>query len=601
MPRRTRRLIVSGLVIVVLVIAFKVVAPFLISSSVVRESMERAVAEWTGHDVTIAGTPDIRFWPEPRITLRDITIRRKTDQGERLLGHVARLSAAFDLMEAILGRPEFQDFRMTNPEIHVLREPDGRLDWANDGLLSRAVRGAKADGEGQALAADADARMGDVRISDGIFELTDVASGRVMRFEAVNGTVDWPWLSRGLEIKAQALFNKHQLSIDMDSTQPLLLLSGRNGDAAWTVKSDLFNGHFDGTADLASNAFLSGAAELSVPDLPAVLAWSGISLAGADRLKSLSLSAKLIANDDVLRFDNLSLGLNDSKATGILDLVLPSGRRPRLTGTLAFDRMDLSGILTAIAPRAIGAASPSDSLRAGTELDLRLSAQQARLGPFQLAEAAISIMNTPDQSRVDIADSDFEGGRLTGRISTLRGSETGAIGLRFAVQNADFGNIVKELGLSGPLPAARGTLDVSLDIDRPLTLEAWRNAKGNIRFRADHGLLPGINVAAIRKLATQKPYFPLSEAGNGSFEFNDIDISADLANGSADIRDGKIVGANDTISLSGVIPYASNSLSLSASVKPNVENATTTPLMTFIGGSWPNPVIWPISQSSALP
>ncbi len=367
------------------------------------------------------------------------------------------------------------------------------------------------------------------------------------------------------------------------------------------MTSDLFHGQFRGIANLAAHAFLSGDAELTVPDLSAAMNWAGVNFAGIERLKSFSVNTRLVTNDDILRFDNLSLGLNDAKVTGILDLLLPPDKPPRLTGTLAFDRMDLSATLAAVAPRAMGDTSQGNARLAGLELDLRLSAQQATLGRFQLSEAAVSIMNVGDQSRIDIADSDFETGRLTGRIATVKGGAAGAVALRLAVQDADFGNIVKELGLAGPLPAARGSLDLSLDVDRPLEPEAWRNAKGTLRFRAERGSLSGVNLAGIRQLAAQKPYFPLSDAGTGSLEFDHIDIAANLADGSADIREGKIIGATETLTLSGVIPYINNSLALSATVEPVTPAATAAPLMVFIGGSWPNPVIWPVSQTSPKP
>jgi len=596
--RRSRRVLIGSIIALCLFSLFQLVAPFLISSTVVRESMERAVAEWTGHDVEIDGTPDIRFWPEPRITLREITIRKQAEDGERVLGRVARLSASFDLLQALVGQPEFKDFRLTDPEIYVLREADGRLDWANDGLLSRAVRDVQPDGSGQVLAADDDARMGDVRISNGLFEVSDIVSGRITRLQSINGTLDWPWLSRRLELKADANFNGKALTLDMSSTQPLLLLSGKSGNLSGTMTSVLFHGQFQGVANLAANAFLSGDAELTVPDLAAAMNWAGMNFTGVERLKSFSLKTRLVTNDSILRFDNLSLGLNDAKATGILDLMLLPDRPARLTGTLAFDRMDLSAALAAIAPRALGDTSRTSGQLADLELDLRLSAQQAMLGRFMLSEAAVSVMNVGDQSRIDIADSDFETGRLTGRIATVKGGTAGAVALRLAIQDADFGNIVKELGLAGPLPAARGSLDLSLDIDRPLEPEAWRNAKGALRFRAERGSLSGVNLAGIRQLAAQKPYFPLSDAGSGSLEFDHIDISANLADGSADIREGRITGATETLTLSGVIPYINNSLALSATV---AAAAGTPPLMVFIGGSWPNPVIWPVSQTPAKP
>ena len=598
LSRRIRGLLIGVLTGLGLFALFQIIAPFLISSSLVRAGMEQAVAEWTGHDVTIEGSPDIRFWPKPRITLRDITIRKPVDGRERVLGRVARLSASFDLLQTLIGQPEFKDFRLTDPQISVLREPDGRLDWANDGLLSRAVREAKPNASGQQLAADADAPMGEVRITNGILEISEVSSGRTLRFTAIDGDLNWPWLSRGVEIKAKGEINGRKISVDFNSTQPLLLLAGRSGNASGAIVSELFQGRFQGVANLATHAFLSGDAELTIPDLPTVMAWSGVNFAGAERIKRLSLNARLVTNDNTLRFENLSLGLNDDKATGILDLMVPEDRLPRLTGTLAFDRLDLSGILDVLTPAA-DEASKNNNLQTGIEFDLRLSAEQAVLGPLHLSQAAISVLDTPHQSRVDIVDSDFETGRLTGRLATAGIDRQDEMALHIAVQGADFGNIIKNLGLGGPLPMTHGSLDLSLNIRRPINPQAWREAEGNFRLRGGEGFLPGINIASVRQLATQKQYFSLSEASNGNLQFDSIDLAARIAHGSAEIHDGKITGSDGTLAISGVVPYASNGLALSATIRPAADDPAQ--LTVFIGGSWPNPVIWPVSETAPKP
>jgi AsmA protein len=598
LSRRIRNLLIGALAGLGLFALFQIVAPFLISSTLVRAGMEEAVAEWTGHDVTIEGSPDIRFWPEPRITLRDITIRKPVDGGKRVLGRVARLSASFDLLQTLIGQPEFKDFRLTDPQIYVLREPDGRLDWTNDGLLSRAVREAKPDANGQLLAADADAPMGEVRITNGTLEISDVSSGRTARFAAIEGDLHWPWLSRGMEIKARGELNGRKLSVDFNSAQPLLLLAGGSGNASGTIVSDIFQGRFQGVASLATHAFLSGDAELTIPDLATVMAWSGVNFPGAERIKRLSLSAHLVTNENTLRFENLSLGLNEDKATGILDLMLPANRLPRLTGTLAFDRLDLSGIVDALTPAA-DEANNNSNVQTGIEFDLRLSAEHAMLGPLRLSEAAVSVLDTPTQSRVDIVDSDFETGRLTGRLATAAVDRQDEVALHIAVQGADFGNVIKNLGLGGPLPVTRGSLDLSLNLRRPITSQAWRDAEGHLRFRGEKGFLPGVDIAGVRQLATQKPYFSLSEAGSGNLEFDSVDLSARITNGSAEIDDGKINGSDGTLTISGVVPYASNSLALSATVHPAPQDPAQ--LTVFIGGSWPNPVIWPVSQTAPKP
>ncbi len=595
--RRWRRVIVVLAIVLTVFLVFQAVAPSLVSSSLVRENMERAVARWTGHSVSIGGATDIRFWPKPRITLRDVTVRKGLEDGsQRVLAHVGQLSAGFDLLEALQGKPQFRDFRLTEAQIFVVRDPSGRLDWANDGLLSQAVRKVEASRGQQTLEAASDAEVGDVKIRNGMLEITNQTDGRKIRLDGIEGSLDWPMLSGGLRLLGQANIKGRSLDLDIATPQPLLLLSGRSADATVKVRSQLVTASFSGLTNLASQGFLSGNAEVSVTDLPALLKWADMDLAAAAGINALSLQARVVGSENAMRLEDLSLGLNGIEATGILDLTMPEGKRPRITGTLATGTIDLSPLLGTIGPSLREGDKEAGRLQTSLELDVRLSAQQATIGPFQFYDMALGVMSIGEQSRLDILDSSFESGRLTGRLATVKGGPEGALALRLMVRDADFSEIIQRLQLKGPLPASRGSIDISVDVARPLTAATWRNAKGSVHFTGEAGGLAGVDLASIRTLATQRPYFALSETAGAALEYQSIDLTAELSGGSAEIKKGQITTATETISLAGIVPYVNNSLALSATIHP-VGNTQAASEGLFIGGSWPDPVIWPLPQT----
>ncbi|OHV75792.1 hypothetical protein LCM4573_14020 [Rhizobium sp. LCM 4573] len=590
--RRVRLLLYAALAIAGILLVVQIVAPFLISITVVRGSMERAVAEWTGHEVSIGGSPEVRFWPEPQITLSDVTITREDARSKRLLARIDKLSASFELYPALLGRIVFEDIELTRPSVFVIRDREGRLDWANDGLLSAAVRQA-ASANANTIPADLDARVGDVTVENGNLELLDLSSNRSFRLNAINGELRWPRLSQPARIQGSTQLNGRAASFDLNSAQPLLLLSGRDAAAAGSLQSDLISGRMNGTANLAAYSFLAGSFDVAVPDVPTFTTWSGIEIPGAEQVKSLAMKARLGISGDVLRFEDLSLAVNEGRATGILDLALPSGGRPRLTGTLAFDKLDFSSMLAAIPPRTLLDGPPADgditALHRSAEFDLRLSAQEAALGPFMLGDAAVSVLKTGDETRLDIADSDFEAGTLTGRLTSAKDGFSSGAALRLSIQNADFSSIARRLNLSGPLPSARGSLELSFSLEKPMGTASWEDARGQMRFTAGPGTIPGVNLAALRQLASSKNYFPLSEASGDDLDFDRMEVAATFAGGSAELQRAEIANAAETLSFSGVVPYVDNSLALSANI---TAAGTEAPNFTFfIGGSWPSPVI----------
>ena len=596
-----RRLLLAVSGALVLLSIFQIVGPFLVSTIMVRESMERAVQQWTGHQVTIEGTPEITFWPEARITLRDVTVRKPGGDGGRMLAKVSTLSASFELAEALSGQPEFEDFRLTDAEFHVLRAPDGKLDWAGEGLLTRAVREARADGSGQIMPPEYDAPISRVGIVNGTLEVLDTASGRTLRFSAINGAVDWPWLSDGVKLTAEADFNGRRFSADLATMQPLLLLAGKSSSVSGALKSELISGRFDGIANLATHAFLSGDVELTSHHLTEALEWAGLSIDVPERFAQLSLDAHVVSNEDFVRFESLNLRVGDTSATGILDLVLSENGPPRLAGTLALDEADLASMVSVITAPDEQDGTSAAGVAADMELDIRLSARRASLGRVSLTDVAVSVTRSADHSRLDIADSVFANGRLTGRVATSRSDGTGGIALRASLQNVDFGGLIHEFGLPGPLPRAHGSIELSLEMKGPLTVASWREGVGSIHLRAGPGSLRGGGLDSLRALAAEKPYFPLSQAGDDDLEFDSIDVVAALDGGFAEIREGTIVSGTETVKLSGVVPYAATGLALSASVEATRPNAETAPFILFIGGSWPDPIIWPVTRTQAQP
>ena len=61
---------------IIVSIALRAVAPYLVSSSVVRSAIASSITAWVGHEVSIDDVADIRFWPQPEITLTGIKVTR---------------------------------------------------------------------------------------------------------------------------------------------------------------------------------------------------------------------------------------------------------------------------------------------------------------------------------------------------------------------------------------------------------------------------------------------------------------------------------------------------------------------------------------------
>lgn len=602
LPAVARTTGVILLTVLIVFAVFRATAPFLISSNLVRSGIERALSEWTGYRAQIEGDPTLDFWPTPRVTLNQVTIREPQKNG-KVLGHVDSLSADFSLWSAIRGHARFHEFHFLRPILYIRRDENGLFDWTNEGRLSKAIEQAEAtSGQGITIRKDQDADIGMLTIEDGSVEMVDERSGNAYKMNGVNADISWPRLSRPMSAVILARFNDQDIKLNFDSTQPLLFFAGKSVDAKASFSSSLISWAYSGNASISDLSTLSGNLQLNVPNVPSFLAWSGQRLPAADTLKNVSLNADVAAIEHGVRFDNLSFKVNDSAASGVMDLTYTAAGKPKFSGTLAFDQMNLNPFLAAFSMR-LAAETAINALLNGNplqrlDLDLRLSSNKAALGPFQFDNIGASLLVAGGKAKFDIGDSGFESGSLTAHLEVAPGDFDGGGKLQISIRNADFGGLFTRLKLPGPLPlTSSGSLDLSLSTTRPIWVATLSDVAGQMHFRSAAGSFRQFDISTFRSQAAEKAFFRMSDIGDAAFDFDSINVDATFAKGSAEVQNATIAGRNETITLNGVVPFRTNGLALSGAIEAtSPSDADELPMLPFfLGGSWPNPVVSPVT------
>ena len=593
--RLFRIAVIAGGLALALVLALRLAAPVLVSAGMVRESMEEAVEAWLGHDVTIEGTPELEFWPQPTVTLSGITIRAESRPDAMVLGRIEMLSAQFSLWQALRGRPVFEDFHLERPQIALKIDESGQTNWSSEGRLATAVQDAV---RGNATGGETvpDAVIGDVTITSGMLRI-EISHGRTQTFENITGTIGWPRLSSQARLKLRAELNGEPLEIDIGSPRPLLLLGGHITDLSATVKSSLFSGSFSGRVDFATQTFLSGDLQFEVANVGRIVEWMQLPLHTADLLKDVSVSAQLVTLDNVLRFDRLSVAANGTRGRGVMDLTLASqDKPPRVTGTLAFDALDLYALVQAIADdrQSAGPAGSvsTRSVERHLGFDVRFSAAQAQFGAFSLTNTAVSVVSNAQKAEVEVLDSDMLGGSLTGKIR-MNLTQNPTTSVQISARSIDFAPLAQDMLVHGPVVLGPVSIDLDATLAQPLAKASAADLAGTLHIKAAGGRIPGLDLSAMRRLAAGSTYFTMKQAGDADTDFDSLDVRADLALGSAEITEARLETKDANLSVTGIIPYLSRSLSLAATLEDKA--AALAPVNLFIGGAWPDPVIWPAS------
>nr|WP_234889681.1 AsmA-like C-terminal region-containing protein [Agrobacterium vitis] len=612
--RLARTVIVIAVAMLCIFVASRLAAPYIVSSSLVRGSIEKAISRWSGHDVEIAGTPSLQFWPEPRITLPDVTITahepgispssgKSADANgakKRVLAHIDVLSASFGLIKAAMGNPAFDDFYLVRPHISMRRDARGHLDWAGKGLLSDAINHAQENaGGGQTLDKNYDARIGSITVENGRIDIEDQSLRRTVVIDSIFSHLFWPVMSAPVDGTANMMIGGVATRLDFSSRQPLLLLGGGIAQAEFSLTAPALKGTFKGKTGLAPARFASGDLSLAISDVPGLLAWTGATLPGTEALHTVSVQATVTAEADKIRLDSLSFTANDTSATGLMEMAQAKSGKPKLSGTLAFEQMDIPTVLGAFSLSAPDADTTEgkSGLLDWLEFDLTLSARKATYAPFTLSDLGASILATDGTAVFDIADSTLADGTLVAHLEGKNRNFDEGGHLDLALTNADLSDIESKLALNGPLPLGPGTLTLSATTNRALWETRPDDVTGTLDMTAGPGRITGVNPDGVRQKAAEQRFFRLQDAGKGELPFDSLTLSATLGNGGINIGKGELQGSVHSTSFTGVVPYGFKGLALSAEVRPGTSYVGAfAPLQLFIGGSWPDLIVSPASS-----
>ncbi|MDX0849437.1 AsmA family protein [Sinorhizobium medicae] len=584
---RPRHLVWSAAIGVALAAAYNAALPLLVSTTEARAAMERMLDDWSGGKSTISGEPEVRFWPEPLLTLPMATIVTSGPE-QRPLAEIGRITATFSVLSALRGEQALEEVTLVEPVITLERGADGTVNWQKPRWLVPPDTTIPQD----------EAPVGDITIENGRVRIIDrmAANGGGIDIAGISGTLKWPSFGGRLSTQFSATIGGEQIGWAFVCEEPLALFAGRNAALKTSLTSAPLTFSFEGTGNLPPQLFASGHLQMSAPSLARLAAWyrnvpdAGLPAGG------FSIDTKVDTSETALKLEDLQLAIGGAAATGVLDVQLGSGKRPRVEGTLAFDRIDLNGLPLAALKPAQEDDRVSQMVQAvvgGWRLDVRLSSQEVLAGPLHLTDVAAGVMIDGRRVSLDIGDSTYANGRLSGRaVLSEKGLEQGGK-LQASLKNADFAAVLDRFGLKGPLPTGRGVLSIDLATGRPLWETGITDVFGRLDYSLTDGSLAGFDVRAFTDLVRKGEFFSLSQASDGTLDFRTADIEASFGGGTARLDRAAFTGPAGTISVTGVVPYRSGSLALAGTLASPADDDE--PLQFFIGGSWPNAVISPLS------
>lgn len=622
---RSARIWIALAVMVLVIAAIATsVMPLVVSGETVRVRLEQQLAALTGHRVVLGQNTELRFWPMPQLSMNGITISSRRHLDARPILEADHVTAQFNLVSALTGRPRFNDILLVRPTFALERYARSQTSWTSDRgeIAEEAAKVADAEAD-QPSSPAGQSPLGMLRVEAGTLIVDNQPLGHVETVTALNGMVSWPSIAAPARADFSGVLRGEPIHVTAGSSRPVDLMAGAMAPFDMTFSSTLLNLVYRGSASFDRRVVLEGEVELESPSVRRALLWSGTEIKPGQAIGALEVEAHLSGSGRQLRFDDLILGIDDNRGVGALDLAWPEDGRPSLAGTLAFDTLDVTAFLSAFTPlptegNEIAATIDTGFLRQ-IGLDLRLSAQTARIGRVSMANMAAAARVEEGRALFDIGDATAFGGNVSGRVAISEDGFSGGGEIHLSAQAVNFGAIYDTLEIAGPLPRGIGMINLTLRSPNPVWATSLGNIQGTMELAVESGVLPRFNPARFRELAGSQRFFSISEASEGEMPFRTARFAAEFENGTAEITRGEIATDNAVLRLIGLVPYDRGSLALSGSLgppapplaaeqsavqAPAAEPGTTPaapaaanappPFLFFIGGSWPDPVISPI-------
>jgi uncharacterized protein involved in outer membrane biogenesis len=420
-----------------------VVALFALSIALLpREALKTQIGQqisgWTGRDVSLRGEPEISLFPRLSVTLNDVTVSGPSDMADAEIISMDRLTGTIRLAPLIIGRVEVDSFVMVRPLVRLVRDEAGRRNWAFD-----------AGAAALQLAFAGDVPLGVFHLEGGTIAYEDRGGGETERFDSVNLTVEWTSVRTPLAVEGSAIWRGEQVTFAMGAEAPFAFLNDAVTPVEVRVDSAPISLIFTGQAENYPLPDLSGAVKLSTTSLRRFANWLGSPIGPGSTLGQASLFGTAVFRGGVLSVADAELTLDGNSASGALEVT--AAARPEITGTLAFDSLDLTPYFAGLAT-ALSTASDWRKVELPTgwfrdiSADIRLSAKSIKLGSLSAGDTAASASLRGARLEIGVARADLGGGILSGDLAVADGG-TPAVEMRVRATDIDLASSGPAIGL----------------------------------------------------------------------------------------------------------------------------------------------------------
>lgn len=583
MPRRAIFLVLfSGLVVLA-----AAATPWTVSSEALTSAMAARIKELHGLDLTVSGRGTIALLPVPRLKAENITLAGP-DGKPVVRGGLLR--AELQVLPLLAARLDFAELSLAGAVIEVEVDAGGRSPWdAAAAKLGERLQGHDAGGHLRRLVL----KGADLQVSN-----------RRAGFETVLRNVDldahWPTPDSTLDMAGSMTWRGEPVEITVASVRPSALAADRSSRINLQMTAPLARLAVTGDLTWRDAPHLVGRTSLETRSLRDFSRWSGVDLPLGPLIQAFSLDGDVTVEGADVSWRSARLTLGGDRLEGALSTRL-EGERRTITGTLAADRIDLTGfvgpLVQARSPDGGWSSTPIQLQRqSDMDLDLRVSASSARLGALRMEDLAANVLVKPGRFEASVARASINKGVMKGRATLASAADGIEVKGQSSFERIDVAAFLADLGSPrwiGGSAHGQFTFEGAGDT----AAEIVRRLHGRASVTVRPGELVGMGLSdALRRIDGKPP----TAARGGRMPFEEAHLNVGIADGTADIGDGGLTSAGLRAVLQGKVSLTDGILAVKADVE-SAAPADAGPAVLFdIAGPWENvtvvPVVRPLTQ-----
>jgi len=330
-------------VIVLLLVALIVAAPFLIPTDAIFNKVSEQVEQTTGRTLTINGDKSLSVFPSLKLELNDVHFANMPSGSRADMASMQQLAIHIPWFSLFGGEFKLEKFVINEPNILLETDKSGKANWQLfDAVAEQPASTEQAGGPPQ-LPENFDIQLGEVAIYGGTFTYLDGATGAKQQISDLELAILLPSLRETFEVKGSITYMQERFELDVTLDTLVKAIEGDTFNITKNITSELVDVDFKGSI-AGQGKDIQGQLSLSGDSVKDIAKWQGVQLnAKENAFNAFNVKGKMRLQGEKFTLSELLATLDALQIKGKSNINL--GKRLAVNADIDLGMLDLNPYL----------------------------------------------------------------------------------------------------------------------------------------------------------------------------------------------------------------------------------------------------------------